>query len=287
MNSLICVDSVERLARLDPGAVCPLDADTFRQTRPSCHLALLDAGGKLVARCSLWRANDAQGDPTPTGLIGHYAAADADVGRELLRHAVDRHRAEGRERVVGPVDGSTWHHYRFLTERGTEPVFFLEPDNPDDWLRHFTTTGFVPFATYVSVLNTDLSQVDPRSDHRRDELKRNGITIRTVNLERFDCELSAIHELSLAAFARNLLYSPIGLEEFVASYAPIRSHVVPELVLPAERDGHLVGFVFGIPNLMEREQTSSGTNRSRGTHHKRRYQGALGHNNTRITLRCK
>jgi len=29
------------------------------------------------------------------------------------------------------MDGSTWHRYRLPTERGAEPTFFLEPDNPE------------------------------------------------------------------------------------------------------------------------------------------------------------
>lgn len=229
-----------------------LEPNIFRLTHPSRHLALQDPGGRLIARCSLWRARDARGTPTTAGLVGHYAAHDADAGRELLGHALDRHRAEGCERVIGPMDGSTWHRYRLLTERGAEPTFFLEPDNPDDWPRHFTDTGFVPLATYMSALNPDLNRVDQRSDRRRTDLRRSGITMRTFDMDRFDAELAAIHELSLAAFADNFLYSPIGLEAFLASYAPIRPHIVPDLVLLAEQEGQLVGFIFAIPDLMER-----------------------------------
>lgn len=251
MNPFTMVDRIEDLASLRAGPVEPLQAEVFRLTDPSRHLALQDATGGLLARCSLWRAHDAHGVPTTDGLIGHYAALDPDAGRELLEHASNWHWSEGRERVIGPMDGSTWHRYRLLTERGTEPTFFLEPDNPDDWPRHFTDAGFVPLATYTSALNSDLSQFDPRSDRRRAEFERNGITIRTIALERFDFDLAAIHELSLEAFARNFLYSPIALETFIASYTPIRPQLVPELVLLAERDGQLVGFIFGIPDLME------------------------------------
>ena len=245
------IDCPEDLASLPVGPVEPLEPESFRLTNPSRHLALQDPAGRLIARCSLWRARDAHGAPTTAGLIGHYAALDAEAGRELLEHASDWHRAEGCERVTGPMDGSTWHRYRLLTERRTEPTFFLEPDNPDDWPRHFTGAGFVPLATYTSALNSDLTQLDPRSDERRAELARNGITIRTIDVERFESELAAIHELSLEAFARNFLYSPIGLEAFVASYTPIRPHLVPELVLLAEQGGQLVGFIFAIPDLME------------------------------------
>ena len=251
MSSFISVDGVEDLASLRAGGVEPLEAESFRLTNPSHHLALQGATGGLVARCSLWRARDSHGLPTTDGLIGHYAAADRDAGVELLEHALDWHRAEGHQRVTGPMDGSTWHRYRLLTERGTEPTFFLEPDNPDDWPRHFTDAGFVPLATYTSALNSDLNRIDPRSDQRRAELERGGITLRTIDVALFEVELAAIHELSLTAFAGNLLYSPIGLKTFLASYRPIHRHLVPELVLIAERDGQPLGFIFGIPDLME------------------------------------
>lgn len=252
MGSIAAFDHPGDLASLPTGPVDPLEPEVFRLTHPSRHLALQDAAGGLLARCSVWRARDAHGAPTTDGLIGHYAAHDADSGRELLEHALDWHRINGCERVIGPMDGSTWHRYRLLTERGTEPAFFLEPDNPDDWPRHFIDAGFVPLATYMSALNPDLSRVDPRSDRRRSELRRSGITLRTIDRERFDDELAAIHELSLVAFAGNFLYSPIRMEAFLASYTPIRPHIVPELVLLAEQKGQLVGFIFAIPDLMER-----------------------------------
>lgn len=251
MSHPTIIDRADELAALPAGPVEPLNPASFRLTNPSRHLALQDGAGRLIARCSLWAARDHHGASTTTGLIGHYSTRDADAGQELLEHALDRHRSEGRERVIGPMDGSTWHRYRLLTERGPEPVFFLEPDNPDDWPRHFTGTGFVPLATYTSALNSDLNRIDPRSDQRRAELERSGITLRTIDVERFDIELAGIHELSLVAFARNFLYSPIGLEAFLASYNPIRHHLAPELVLLAERGGQLVGFIFGIPDLLE------------------------------------
>ena len=251
MSPLTIIDHADDLASLPAGPVEPLDPAAFRLTTPSRHLALQDPAGRLIARCSLWRARDHHGAPTTTGLIGHYTAADADAASKLLEHATTWHRADGCGRVIGPMDGSTWHSYRLLTERGTEPPFFLEPDNPDDWPTHFTDAGFAPLATYFSALNADLTRCDPRSDQRRADLARDGITLRTIDVEHFKAELAAIHELSLVAFTGNLLYSPIGLDAFLASYTPIRPHLVPELVLLAERGGQLVGFIFAIPDLME------------------------------------
>ena len=251
MNLLTIVERVDELPSLRTGSVEPLHAQDYQLTKPLCHLALQDSTGALVARCSLWGRRDSHGAPVPDGLIGHYAAANADAGKELLERALDRHRAEGRERVIGPMDGSTWHRYRLLTDRGSEPTFFMEPTDPDEWPIHFTDVGFAPLATYTSALNADLSRVDPRSDGCRADLERSGVTLRTLDIERFEDELAAIHKLSLTAFANNFLYSPIEIGEFLVSYVPIRAHIIPELIFLAEHDGHLAGFIFAIPDLLE------------------------------------
>ena len=57
--------------------------------------------------------------------------------------------------------------------------------------------------------------------------------------------------MSVAAFAGNLFYSPIGFGEFRARYLPLRPLLDPELVRLAEdADGRLLGFVFAFPDLL-------------------------------------
>ena len=91
---------------------------------------------------------------------------------------------------MAPIDGNTWNRYRLLTERGTEPVFFLEPDNPDDWPAHFRDNGFTPLANYYSALNEDLQRSDPRTGELMRRLAEQGIRLRSLDLHRFEEELS-------------------------------------------------------------------------------------------------
>jgi len=251
MNALSMITCVEDLESLQEGSVKPLPCDLYQLTNPSIHLALHHRDGSLIARCSLWDRHNADGVAVAEGLVGHYEAADVDAGAEILQHAANLHHQKGHRRVIGPMDKSTWHRYRLVTDRGTEPTFFLEPDNPDEWPRHFSEAGFTPVSTYTSALNEDLSQVDPRSDARRAEFENEGITIRNIDMSRFEEELAAIHKMSLLAFSRNFLYSPIGLEEFLTLYVPIRIHVIPELVILIEHNQHLIGFIFMVPDLFE------------------------------------
>lgn len=232
-----------------PGLSALTPALVARQ-RPDARWMLLTPDGDLAARCSLWW----QGTPPHAGhrlgYIGHYAARDAVAAARLLDHACAQ-LAPHCTLAVAPIDGNTWGRYRLLTERGGEPVFFLEPDNPDDWPGHFTANGFTPLAEYYSALNDRLDLPDPRTGELTGRLADQGVRLRSLDMSRFEEELRSLCPLALAGFARNFLYTPISEEDFLAQYLPIRAHVRPELVLVAEKDGRAVGFMLAVPDLLQ------------------------------------
>ena len=219
-------------------------------------LLLLDRGS-LVARCSCWWKTTPHVDGGPAGAIGHYAAADAASSQLLLQRACETLAAEGARTAVGPMDGTTWRRYRFIVHRGSEPPFFLEPDNPADWPAHWMAAGFATLATYTSALNENLAARDPRTAAALDTLRDRGISIRPLDPARVQGELQSIFALSLSAFSRNFLYTPIGEDEFLAQYRAVMPYVDPALVLLAEKGDSLVGFMFALPDLLEQRRTGS------------------------------
>jgi L-amino acid N-acyltransferase YncA len=233
-----------------PGPVPMLDAASWAAHKPDRHLVLTRAGS-CHARCSLWTTNTPSLHGQAVGVIGHYASADTQAGEALLRHACVAIAQTGLKTIVGPMDGNTWRRYRLLTDRGTEPPFFLEPDNPDDWPAHFSAAGFTPLARYISSLNENLSVRDPRIPGAMERAEKDGVRFRNIHVERYEDELKAIHDLSIESFAGNFLYTPVTQDEFLAMYAPLRQMIRPELVLLAEREDRLVGFMFGVPDLLE------------------------------------
>jgi GNAT superfamily N-acetyltransferase len=228
----------------------PLDGSLIALHQPCAHFLFL-RDSVLAGRCSIWADNTPKIQGEPVGLIGHYAASDGIAGVALLTHACQQLAQRGLRTVVGPMDGSTWRRYRLLTQRGTEPVFFMEPDNPDHWPNHFAAAGFSSLARYTSAINSDLSVVDPRVPEAWRRAQSASVTIRPINPTAFDQELTAIRELSIEAFADNFLYTPISAAEFLAMYKPILPHLRPELILFAERDEQLIGFVFGMPDILQ------------------------------------
>jgi predicted N-acetyltransferase YhbS len=222
-----------------------------RQLHAPDHMLLIVDGGSLVARCSCWSTGTAKHQGQQIGVIGHYAAASLDAGVCVLAEASDVLAAQGLALAVGPMDGTTWRRYRFIVERGSAPVFFLEPDNPDDWPGHWLAAGFTPIATYSSAINADLRGDDTRTQAAMSRLTARGVYIRMLDVSRRDAELRRIYALSLTAFSGNFLYSPIGEEEFLAQYRAVLPYVRPELVLIAEREDVLLGFIFVVPDITQ------------------------------------
>jgi L-amino acid N-acyltransferase YncA len=258
VKRIVRIASPEELTAFTAGdAVSLVSSDELAHHAPDAHWLLADDGQRVVARCSLWWRTVPGYPEKRLGFIGHYAARDREAATKLLSHACAELAANGCTLAVGPLDGTTWRRYRFIVERGAEPVFFLEPDNPDDWPLHFTAAGFSEFASYSSSLNIDLNYSDPRLAAVAERMTRQGVSIRQLDPARFDQELDAIFELCLIGFQHNFLYTPIGQDEFKASYRKVQPFIRPELTLLAEHEGRTVGFLFAIPDMLQarREET--------------------------------
>jgi GNAT superfamily N-acetyltransferase len=215
---------------------------------------LVQDQNQTLGGCSLWWGNTPSLPGHQLGFIGHYNVNHQDAAACLLQHACRELAFQGCTLAIAPVDGSTWQNYRLLTERGDYPTFFLEPDNPDDWQQHFIKEGFTPIAHYSSSLNTNLTHIDSRLQKGRKRLEETGVSIRTVDLQDFEKEILRIYSIAIESFHDNFLFAPIDEAEFIAQYFPLLPYIQPELVLIAEHEGNPVGFVFAIPDYLEKER---------------------------------
>jgi GNAT superfamily N-acetyltransferase len=232
-----------------PAAQLPqFDAVNLRQQRVDGHY-LVNNGEETLARASLWWTDVPVVGGERLGTIGHFAAANEAAAVLLLSGLLEQLREQGCTLAVGPMDGNTWRRYRFMTEAGSEPPFFLEPWNPQAYPEYFLQAGFTPMAHYSSARVTDLTVRDQRIPRALERLQAAGIRWRPLQKERLEEELKAIYGLSLKSFAHNFLYTPISEEEFLAQYMAIAPYVRPELTLMAEQEGELLGYLFGIPDL--------------------------------------
>jgi GNAT superfamily N-acetyltransferase len=223
----------------------------FETQHADIHLCALSESGEVQARCSLWWNHVPAYKQERVGVIGHYAAASDDAAAAVLGKAQERLRVAGCTLAIGPMNGNTWRSYRFVTDRGDQPPFFLEPANPPEWPLQFERAGFSSLASYFSGLNNDLSRPDPRLDALEKKIAEVGVVLRKANAD-LRRELENIYAVSRISFRQNFLYTEIPLADFVSMYEPVLPAARPELVLLAERAGQCVGYLFALPDLAQK-----------------------------------
>jgi hypothetical protein len=202
--------------------------------------------GEVRARCSLGSSGTPLHHGRRAGFIGNVEWSDDDALVELLASAAKSLREAGCELAAGPVDGDTWHRYRLVTwSDGTKP-FVLEPFTPLAAVTPWERAGFAPLETYSSLRDDALGERDERAAASAARLRENGVTLRSLNLDRFDEELAQIHALALRGFHDAPLFTPIGFAEFAALYRPLAPLLDPRLCPVAELDGRIAAVLFAL-----------------------------------------
>ena len=215
------------------------------------HFAALDEFGQVRARCSIWWREMANVNGSTTGAIGHYAATDAGYGEAVLQHAMRELKNRRCDLAVGPLDGSTWRSYRFITERGKAKPFFLEPDNPDEWPGHFTGLGFAPLAHYVSEINPDMANRQPELGALRQKFAALGVHIEPVDVENPVDDMAGIYRVVCESFKNAFMYTPLDVDSYCSMYEPLLEKVDPRLMLVARHDDEVVGFIVAPPDFLQ------------------------------------
>ncbi|MCQ8179756.1 hypothetical protein NP603_01425 [Methylomonas sp. SURF-1] len=255
MERLLTLNHPQQLADFPTtGVLSDFQPSHLILNKPDQILLALDENQVPLARCSLWWTNLPSYGSERLGYIGHYAASSRAVSDLLLRSACRGLAAQGCTLAIGPIDGNTWHHYRFVTEPGNRPPFFLEPFNPAIWPQFWLDAGFSALAGYTSAISTELGKSARDLNHAAQRFTRLGIKVRQLQMTRYERELSAIYRISVSAFANNFLYTPLAENEFLDLYAPIKAYIRPEMVLLAEDEQGPLAFLFTVPDILQRRR---------------------------------
>jgi hypothetical protein len=218
---------------------------------PDLWLMIATRGGVPVGRVCAF-VNPLLGDEVDAiGLLGWYECVDDfETSCGLLDAACEALAARGCTRVIGPINGDTWHRYRVALP-GDEPPFFLDLESPpchsDQWL----DAEFDPIAEYLSAEIAVGSVDTDRIERESAEYRERGVVIRAIDMAKIEQELETIHRIATASFDRNFLYTPISFAQFLELYRPILPVVDPELVeLAFDAEGAPVAFCFALPDLL-------------------------------------
>lgn len=217
---------------------------SFRE-RQRLFLSRQDGAGlaRVVARLAPELRDEAG---KPLGMLGFFEAVDDErAAGELLLEALQWLRARGAGEILGPMDGDTWHRYRFNVGPFDRAPFLMEPYNKPCYPRLWERVGFVPLEGYHSRRVEDIAPVLAALEPEHERALAAGYRLRPLDSSRLRQELVLIRELSIRSFAGNYLYTELAEDEFLALYAGVEPLLDAELVWFAHApDDAPVAFVF-------------------------------------------
>lgn len=254
-----------RLYRGDPRWVAPLRFEERRRWSPRHNASLgprwvrrflARRGPRVVGRVAALvdRAFADRWEPG-TGLFGFFECADDEQAvAALLGAAQDALRAQGMGRILGPVNLTPHDETGVLVEGFESPPMVLSPYNPPYYARLLERAGLLAYRDYHSYLATPRNEPGPAVQRLLRAAGANrgcarGVTVRPLNLRRWEAELRAVCDLYNASFADVWGFVPIGWDEFRERAERFRPFVVADLVLVAEEDGAPVGVALTLPDV--------------------------------------
>ncbi|AFY39350.1 GCN5-related N-acetyltransferase [[Leptolyngbya] sp. PCC 7376] len=240
--------------------IYPRNSFTFKQTNQlgsDAHWVIQNSDRQTLGSYSLWWQNTSKLNNQKVGYLGDISATNQEEFSALLRHGCAELKKQGCKLAIAPIDGNTWQRYRVVTETDNSPPFFLESPYQTLNPQVFTQEGFEVVSSYHSRRVADLQTTDRRSPRIAVRLSKLGITIRHLDIANLEQELENLYPVVHQSFQSHFLYSQISKKDFIEQYLGLEKYIIPELILIAENQTKIVGFILAIPDLLNPNQRNN------------------------------
>jgi GNAT superfamily N-acetyltransferase len=248
------------LHRHDPGWAPPLrrDVRTLLSATKNPFFAhaeaehfLAERSGEVVGRITAIhnRAHNAFHQDR-VGFFGFFESIDDPrVARALFERAGEWLAERGLDVMRGPASFSTNDEAGLLVEGFDTPAVVMMPHNPCSYVALVEGAGFRK-AKDLLVYQRTFDEPPERLHAAALRLeKRRGITVRSLDMARFDQEVDLVKRLYNEAWERNWGFVPLSDAEIDFLAGQLRPVVVPELVAFAEHEGRPIGFTVVLPDF--------------------------------------
>jgi GNAT superfamily N-acetyltransferase len=197
---------------------------------------------------------------TNAGFFGLFECVnDVDVARPLLEAASHWLRARGFTSVIGPMSYSTNYEVGTLIEGFDRPPAVMMAYNPPYYPTLLEACGLSKAKDlYAWELSSSVEPPEKVVRVAEKIRQREGVTVRPVDLSRFDAEVAQVKEMYNSAWERNWGFVPMTEGEFDHLARDLKQMVRPELALVAEVKGEPVAFALTLPDANEALKAANG-----------------------------
>jgi GNAT superfamily N-acetyltransferase len=165
---------------------------------------------------------------------------------QARRWVLDR----GANAFRGPVSPSTNYECGMLIEGFDSSPMIMMSYNPAYYPELMDRLGLRKAKDLYAYLSST-AEVHTRKIERVAErsLAANGITVRPIDMKNFQREVELVWNVYNSAWQRNWGFVPMSREEFMLMGKEMKQILKPEFVLIGEKDGRVVGFALGLPDI--------------------------------------
>jgi GNAT superfamily N-acetyltransferase len=188
----------------------------------------------------------------PVGFFGLFEAEDdADVARALLAAAETWVARRGMKAIRGPMNLSTndeLYSPGVLVDGFDTPPVVLMAHTPAYYPALLEAAGYTKAKDLIAYW---LNEGEPPERIVRSLERigaRAGVTLRPLDMSRFDREVAAIQEIYNSAWERNWGFVPMTAEEIAHLAKQLRPVVKPSMCALAQHGDTPVGFVLALPD---------------------------------------
>jgi len=212
-----------------------------------------DASGAAVGRIAgIVNGMHLQTYDDDTGFFGFFESVqDYAVAEALLDAAADWLRGQGLNSMRGPTNPTLNDTAGLLVDGFDREPSILMPYNPpyhEDFLeRYGFERGMTMWAYYVHKKYCQFERLQRGVDIVKKRTP--GLSVRTLDLDRFEEEARTIREIYNDAWAENWGFVPVTENEFLQLAEEMEQIVDPEMVFFVEHEGTPVGFSIALPNI--------------------------------------
>lgn len=249
--------------RDDPNWVPPLRAELKAQFNSKSNplldhcdvqLFLLVEGDRIMGRVAAFidrLAVEFWGEKI--GLFGYYECIqDQQASRMLFQAAEDWLKERGMASMRGPWTFVS-QEWGLVVEGFSPPPCIMAPYNPPYYGRQFTDFGLMKakdlLCYYIS--GREGYRIPDRILKLTDRVaERYGVTVRPVDMSRYEEEVETFLALSNSSIINNWGYSPVTEAEADAMARDLKKIIQPRGVVFAEdRNGRPIGFAIALPDI--------------------------------------
>jgi len=236
--------------RMDVRTLLSTKKNPFFQHAEATYF-LARRNGKLVGRIAAIK-NDAHnkehGDKV--GFYGFFESInDQQVADALFREAAAWVRGKGFDTLRGPMNPSVNDDCGLLVDGFETPPTLMMPHNPRFYVELTERAGFRKAMDLICYQSTGTEMPERLVRGAKLVAQRKGITLRMLDMKRFNEEVELVKQLYNAAWEKNWGFVPLTDAEIDHLAKQLKPVVVPDLICFAEKDGQPIGFAVALPDL--------------------------------------